>query len=269
MPVALEFINILVRKDAIETKYPGGWSSFLKSNLHNPSIGWYDNFIYRTGTMSSTDTERLVKEFEKIGFVTHRVKQEGLAERSDLCVWDSIFGPSTECDWIDFKHNRNNSRVVRFRGDKSTKIADRNQKDATSTPLSTILRRAVLPLAVLPGATATLGVLLLESFFFGKLPTLLHLAFLSLSMSIGGAITALATLALEPRRKTTFALIFAAIWFCILFVVFIILFTRPGILGNTSLWIITIKAALLSLSALIGGLLIVWLHHHRTPTQSN
>jgi hypothetical protein len=141
MPIALEFINILVRKDAIDAKYPGGWNAFLESTLHNPAIGWYDNYIYRTGTMSGHDAEDLVEKFEKAGFTTYRKRADGLDEWVDLCVWDSFFGPTAECNWIDFSYHREHSRIVRFQGDRSTKIADRDHLDATSTTASTLAQR--------------------------------------------------------------------------------------------------------------------------------
>ena len=63
MAVALEFINLLVRVDAIRSKYLGGWHQFLKDHEQAiGSTGWYDDNLYREGAMSPTDIGHLVVE---------------------------------------------------------------------------------------------------------------------------------------------------------------------------------------------------------------
>ena len=102
MAVALEFINVLVRIDAIRTKYPGGWERFLKDcEPRIGSIGWYDDHLYREGAMSPSDTEYLVEQWQLNGLQTHREEDGKPVEWLDICVTE-MFGPTLACDWVAF-----------------------------------------------------------------------------------------------------------------------------------------------------------------------
>ena len=102
MSVALEFINVLVRVDAIKAKYPGGWEKFLKD--YEPrigSIGWYDEHLYREGAMNPNDVGYLVQQWQDNGLTTHCEDNGQGAEWLDICVC-SMFGPTLPCQWLEF-----------------------------------------------------------------------------------------------------------------------------------------------------------------------
>lgn len=105
MSVALEFINVLVRIDAIKAKYRGGWEKFLKD--YEPrigSIGWYDDHLYREGAMNPADTEYLVEQWRYNGLETHREENGKPVEWLDICVTE-MFGPTLACDWVSFTND--------------------------------------------------------------------------------------------------------------------------------------------------------------------
>ena len=99
MAVALEFINLLVRVDAIRSKYLGGWHQFLKDHEQAiGSTGWYDDNLYREGAMSPTDIGHLVDFWREKGLTTHRDENGQPAEWIDVCV-SEFFGPTLPCSW--------------------------------------------------------------------------------------------------------------------------------------------------------------------------
>ena len=99
MAVALMFISVLVRIDAIRAKYPGGWDQFLKDA--EGDIGessWYDEHLYREGAMSPSDIAEIVEFWQEKGLTTHRVENGEAVEWIDLCVTE-FFGPTLPCSW--------------------------------------------------------------------------------------------------------------------------------------------------------------------------
>jgi len=102
MSVALEFINVVVRVDAIKAKYDGGWEKFLKD--YEPrigSIGWYDDNLYREEAMNPNDVRYLVQQWQDNGLATHREDGGKPVECLDICVCE-MFGPTLPCQWLSF-----------------------------------------------------------------------------------------------------------------------------------------------------------------------
>ena len=105
MSVQLEFIDFIVPIATIKEKYPGGWEQCLKD--HDYAIGgriWYDEHLFRDGTMNSMDMKYLVQHWQSLGFITHVTNEKGEpAKWLDVCVNESLFGGVTmTCDWIDY-----------------------------------------------------------------------------------------------------------------------------------------------------------------------
>jgi hypothetical protein len=99
MAIALEFVNVLIRIDAIKEKYEGGWEKFLEDN--NGNIGdlcWYDSYLFRDGAMSSGDIEDIITSLEERGLKASRNSKGKRVEWIDLCV--VTFGPTLPCKWI-------------------------------------------------------------------------------------------------------------------------------------------------------------------------
>jgi hypothetical protein len=102
MAVALEFIDFIVPRSAIEEKYPGGWEKCLKD--HAELIGrrvWHDEHLFRDGAMNPRDIQILVEEWIDLGFEAF-VEIDGQKHWKDCCVVEHMFGgPTLPCDWIE------------------------------------------------------------------------------------------------------------------------------------------------------------------------
>lgn len=102
MAVALEFINLIVRKDAIEARYRGGWEKFKQDHeMHIGSTSWYDDYLFRAGAMSPSDLEPWIDDYLAAGLRLWREDGGEPAEWIDACVTD-IFGPTLPCEWLDY-----------------------------------------------------------------------------------------------------------------------------------------------------------------------
>jgi len=106
MAVALEFIDIIIRADAIRQKFPHGWSGFLADfeDLIGATV-WFDDHLVRTGAMSAADIEMLVEFWGSQGLDPYRKLGENALEWTDLCVSQGIgrfAAPTARCDWIAY-----------------------------------------------------------------------------------------------------------------------------------------------------------------------
>ena len=102
MTVALEFINVIVRIDAIRSKYRGGWDQFIVDHEHRIGpIAWFDDYLYREGAMNPLDIQMLIDEWIDAGLDVYRLENGRPVEWIDICVVE-FFGPTLKCDWISF-----------------------------------------------------------------------------------------------------------------------------------------------------------------------
>ena len=97
MSVMLEFSNVIVRRDSIENKYPGGWDEWKKNHQF-----WYDDHLYRTGSMGD-DTD-IFEELNSYGMVGIQEDPQGRQVWIDYC--NITTGPEVgllygECDWVE------------------------------------------------------------------------------------------------------------------------------------------------------------------------
>ena len=95
MAVLVEAISVIVRRDAIDAKYPGGWEAFVE-DTPNATL-CYDDEIARVGFMAPSDIGTFVNHLERHGL---RSLEDGKAV--DLAVADQQQGLATECDWLEF-----------------------------------------------------------------------------------------------------------------------------------------------------------------------
>jgi hypothetical protein len=95
MAVLVEGISVIVRRDAIETKYDGGWDAFV-DNVPNATL-CADDEIARVGFMGPADVEAFVRHLERNGL---QFVESGKA--IDLAIADQQEGPITECGWLEF-----------------------------------------------------------------------------------------------------------------------------------------------------------------------
>ncbi|MEY5007229.1 MAG: hypothetical protein RL764_545 [Pseudomonadota bacterium] len=68
MAIALAFINLIIRIDAIEAKYQGWWEKFKRDHeMQIGSVAWYEDHLFRIGAMSPADLEPWVEDFRAAG----------------------------------------------------------------------------------------------------------------------------------------------------------------------------------------------------------
>jgi len=108
MAIELEFIDFIVPIATIKAKYPGGWEQCLID--HDYSIGgciWYDEHLFRDGTMNTRDMKDLVERWQELGFITYETDGKGLLTKwIDVCVYERLFGGATlKCDWLEYDSN--------------------------------------------------------------------------------------------------------------------------------------------------------------------
>lgn len=87
MAVALEFVNVVVRKAAVECLFPGGLDGFARQDLPNLTE---DDYLLRVGYMSGGEALDLASRLEAAG-----LRHTGSDDASDLAViWDGAPVPA-------------------------------------------------------------------------------------------------------------------------------------------------------------------------------
>lgn len=95
MAVLVEGISVIVRRDAIESKYRGGWSAFV-DDVPNPTL-CADDEVVRIGFMAPPDVGAYVQRLERNG-----LRFLDCGKPVDLAIADQQEGLTTECDWLEF-----------------------------------------------------------------------------------------------------------------------------------------------------------------------
>jgi hypothetical protein len=95
MAVLVEAISVVVRRDAIDRAFDGGWRAFV-SRVPNATL-CTDNQLARVGFMDPNAVQKFVDGLQAAGLVFLR---------SDLCidiaVVDQQRGPTMPCEWLEF-----------------------------------------------------------------------------------------------------------------------------------------------------------------------
>jgi hypothetical protein len=97
MAVLAEAISVIVRHDAIDRAFVGGWQAF-QDRFSMPSV-CSDRKVVRLGFMDPRSVEACVRELENLGLI---FMQAGKC--IDMVVVDQQKGPTEPCDWIEFAH---------------------------------------------------------------------------------------------------------------------------------------------------------------------
>lgn len=95
MAVLVEAISVIVRLDAINAKYHGGWESFVRA-VPNATL-CYDSELARVGLMTPQEVEVFIEQLEQRGLkylVNNRAQDVGVA--------DQLQGLTTDCSWLVF-----------------------------------------------------------------------------------------------------------------------------------------------------------------------
>lgn len=94
MPVLVEAISLIVRRDAIERHVPGGLDRFM-SEVPNATACMDDDLV-RVGFMDPAMCERFVQHLEDYGLT---YEDDGKAR--DMVVCDQLRGALVGCDWVE------------------------------------------------------------------------------------------------------------------------------------------------------------------------
>lgn len=97
MAVLVEAISVIVRRDAIERGFHGGWREF-ESAVPNSTL-CSDDELVRVGFMTPPDAEAFVRYLENGGLTFARNGQA-----VDITVVDQMRGPTMSTDWLEFTH---------------------------------------------------------------------------------------------------------------------------------------------------------------------
>jgi hypothetical protein len=97
MAVLAEAISVIVRHDAIERLFRGGWSMFRIHFAMRSMCS--DDQVVRLGFMDPSSVEACVQELERHGLTFMRQNK-----CIDFVVVDQQRGPTTPCDWLEFEH---------------------------------------------------------------------------------------------------------------------------------------------------------------------
>ena len=97
MAVLIEAISVVIRVEAIHSRYPGGWQSFSKVVPNNTLCS--DNDLARVGFMTPEDARAFTERLEQIGIVFLR---DGHCH--DAVVIDQLRGILNPCDWVEYGH---------------------------------------------------------------------------------------------------------------------------------------------------------------------
>ena len=95
MAVLVEGISVVVRRDVIDDRFPGGWRQFVRA-VPNDTL-CTDEEIIRVGFMSRPDVEEFTDQLEKEGLVFARNRQA-----VDIAVVDQVNGPTLPNSWLEF-----------------------------------------------------------------------------------------------------------------------------------------------------------------------
>ena len=97
MAVLIEGISVVVRREAIEMRFKGGWRAFV--DLVPNATLCADEHLARVGFMSPSDVERFIKSLECAG-----LSFQSKGKAVDLVVVDQVRGLTTDCQWLEFGH---------------------------------------------------------------------------------------------------------------------------------------------------------------------
>ena len=94
MALLIEGISVVIRRSAVEEKYPGGFDG-VKDRVPNKAF-CADDHLVRVGFMSPADVESFCGVLEEHGLT---YLADGIAQ--DIVVIDQQRGPLAPCEWVD------------------------------------------------------------------------------------------------------------------------------------------------------------------------
>jgi hypothetical protein len=96
MPVLIEAISVVMRREAIARRYEGAWPGFVADAVNQTLCA--DSDIARLGFMHPDDVVAFIQRMEQQGLVFLDAAGNAL----DIVVLDQRQGATTPCAWIEF-----------------------------------------------------------------------------------------------------------------------------------------------------------------------
>jgi hypothetical protein len=100
MAVLVEALSVVIRRDAIKRKYPGGWPAFVSAAPRNKTF-CADTELARVGFMHPDDVGAFVQALKTRGLQFLDEQERAV----DVVVVDQREGPTTACPWLEFFHH--------------------------------------------------------------------------------------------------------------------------------------------------------------------
>lgn len=95
MPVLLEALSVVIRADALMTRYEGGWEAFVKEVPNRTLCA--DGFLARVGFLAVEEARDYCAELESKGILG--LNEAG--EATDYAVVDQMRGHLAPCPWLE------------------------------------------------------------------------------------------------------------------------------------------------------------------------
>lgn len=95
MAVLCEALSVIVRRDAIDARYPGGWDAFAAAAPNDTLCT--DGALARVGFMAPPEVDRFLRRLVAAGL---RFMADGRCV--DLAVVDQLRGPTARVDWLEY-----------------------------------------------------------------------------------------------------------------------------------------------------------------------
>jgi hypothetical protein len=101
MAVVIQCVSLVIRIDAIQARYPGGWPAFLQ--VHQKYLGgaaWHDAELFCISVMDGQTMRMLVRDYEAQGMVLFNRPAGAAGKWHDGCVFDGT-RLTAPCDWVE------------------------------------------------------------------------------------------------------------------------------------------------------------------------
>ena len=95
MAVLIEGISVVLRKDVIEQKYPGGIAQYEKDSPNRTFCA--DQYLTAIRFMMPKDVQHFVQNLEQ-----HGMKLLSGNGFDEIAIVDMLSGATTRCDWLSF-----------------------------------------------------------------------------------------------------------------------------------------------------------------------
>jgi hypothetical protein len=94
MSVLVEMINVIVRQETLDHKYPGGMEAYARDCPKKTFCA--DDYLTRVGFMSPADVQAFIDRLVALGFLFYDGEQF-----VDIAVVDQTVGLTAPCDWLE------------------------------------------------------------------------------------------------------------------------------------------------------------------------